>query len=153
MISPLSVIRKINQPWAADFILTVNRGWYLHAIEGPIIWCRTRLQPHLGSPGGMGPGRAIRISLLAASSLLSPGSYIHCLAGCTFGLSSCFESYLNSVCSGFQIVLGDICLSPVKPKGWQGDCLGHGRQVIVALILFCFWKDPGVQLLYLTKEL
>lgn len=40
--------------------------------------------------------------------------------GCTFGLSSSFEPYLNAVCSGFQIALGDICLSPAKAKGQRG---------------------------------
>lgn len=40
--------------------------------------------------------------------------------GCTFGLSSSFEPYLNAVCSGFQIALGDICLSPAKATGQWG---------------------------------
>ena len=71
------------------------------------------------SAGKVGPGRVI-MSLFTSSSL-SFSSYIHCLASrLYFGLSSTFESYLNSLCSGFQIALGDICLSPVKPKGQRG---------------------------------
>lgn len=57
--------------------------------------------------------------------------------GCTFGLSS-FESYLNSLCSGFQIALGDICLSPVKPKGQQGrlPCTGQTGNCSFNFVLF-----------------
>lgn len=53
---------------------------------------------------------------LVSSSLLAPIFTIW-QVGCTFGLSFSFEFYLNFLCSGFQIALGDICLSPVKPKG------------------------------------
>lgn len=58
--------------------------------------------------------------------------------GCTFGLSSSLESYLNSLCSGFQIALGDICLSPVKPKGQQDrlPCTGQTGNCNFNFVLF-----------------
>lgn len=58
--------------------------------------------------------------------------------GCTFGLSSSLESYLNSLCSAFQIALGDICLSPVKPKGQQDrlPCTGQTGNCSFNFVLF-----------------
>lgn len=56
---------------------------------------------------------------LPAPCLWAPVSTVW-QVGCTFGVSSSFEPYLSTVCSGFQIALGDICLSPAKAKGQRG---------------------------------
>lgn len=80
------------------------------------------------SAGGEGPGRVIMMPLylLPVPCLLAP-TFTVWRVGCAFGLSSSFESYLTSLCSGFQIALGDICLSPVKPKGQQGRLPSTGQ--------------------------
>lgn len=93
-------------------------------------------QPQLGGERSPGEGGAWQ-GLYTVSCFQFPLIVAVWQVACTFGLSS-FESYLNSLCSGFQIALGDICLSPVKPKGQQGrlPCVGQTGNCGFSFVLF-----------------